>query len=310
MLQRAVRVGLLAVLLGATMLETGCAGSTPEAAMVKVDGEVASMSYALRLTPGDGTMTKMTGDAARNALIAAGFRLEDERGADVIFELKLSDVEQQMFIVMTVNGKQQRHRAVTAVMRALSADGKTLDQHVAKFSVLQDEEVDEKKLAALTNHFAKSSELERYSLERQIARVKNGGSPDEGERNEPDENAKKGKPMNEFGARGLPTDGSVPMGGDGRLPRAAIQKVVKANNSAIRLCYERGLAEDSTLKGTIEVTFTVGLDGTVGGTSTGQRTDLPDPSVVACVKKVFQKMEFPMPEGGVVIVNYPITFTP
>lgn len=298
MLLSGVRVGLVAIVLGTTLVGAGCAASTPDVAMVKVDGEVATMSYALRVKPGEGTMTKMTGDAARNALMSAGFRLENEKEADVILELELSDIEQKSFIVMTVNGKQQTKRAVTAVMRAVSQSGKTIDQHVAKFTVTQDEEVDEKKLAALTNHFAKSSELERYSLERQIERVKGGGSPDDEGGEEAAKPKKKGKE-----AKGDAT-------GEGKLPRDAIQKVVRSHDAAIRSCYERALADDAELKGTVEVGFTVGLDGTVSNTSTGPRTDLPDPSVVGCVKKIFQKMEFPMPEGGVVKVSYPIDFKP
>jgi hypothetical protein len=299
MWQRGASVGLVALMVSGAALGAGCAGATPEAAMVKVDGEVATMSYALRLTPGDGTMTKMTGDAARNALMAAGFRLGDEKEADVVLELKLSDVEKQSFIVMTYNGKRQTSRAVTAVMRAVGSDGKVIDQHVAKFTVTQDEEVDEQKLAALTNHFAKSGELERYSLERQIQRVKGGGSPDEADE-EPATPTRKGdkKPP--------PSAGD----GEGKLPREAIQKVVRSNNPAIRACYESALRDDPTLKGDVEVAFTIGLDGTVGSTSTGPKTDLPDPSVVACVKRVFAKMEFPMPEGGAVKVSYPISFTP
>jgi outer membrane biosynthesis protein TonB len=193
-------------------------------------------------------------------------------------------------------------------MRALSVDGKTLDQHVAKFSVMQDEEVDEKKLAALTNHFAKSPELERYSLERQIERVKSGGSPDEpSDGDEPaDANAAPGKKPQKPIEDGKPERAS----GEGKLPRESVQRVVRSHNPAIRLCYEQALREDPTLKGEVEVAFTIGLDGNVSATSTGPKTDLPDPSVVACVKRVFQKMEFPMPEGGVVKVSYPITFAP
>jgi hypothetical protein len=303
MLQCGARVGLVAIVLGVALTGAGCAGATPEAVMVKADGEIASLSYALRLTPGDGTMTKMTGDAARNALIAAGFRLEKEADADVILELSLSDIEQKSFIVMTVNGKQQTKRAVTAVMRAVSSDGKTIDQHMAKFTVTQDEEVDEKKLAALTNHFAKSTELERYSLERQIERVKGGGDPED---DRGDSTAKKPKAA----GKGQKANEGAEPAGEGKLPRDAIQKVERSHNAGIRLCYERALAEDSTLYGMVEVGFTVELDGMVSSTTTGPKTDLPDPSVVACVKKVFQKMEFPMPEGGVVKVSYPIEFKP
>jgi len=170
---------LVGLVTSAASLAIGCSGATPTVAMVKAEGEVASLRYALRLAPAEGTMTKMTGEAVRNALIAAGFRLGAEKSADVILEVTLSDIEKKSFIVMTVNGKQQQSRAVTAVMRAISADGKTIDQHVEKFTVTQDEEVEEKRLAPLINHFAKSGELERYSLEVQIERVKGGGTPGE-----------------------------------------------------------------------------------------------------------------------------------
>jgi hypothetical protein len=37
---------------------------------------------------------------------------------------------------------------------------------------------------------------------------------------------------------------------------------------------------------------------------------MPDAQVRACVAKVFEKLVFPPPEGGIVTVTYPIMFSP
>ncbi|MCL2776960.1 MAG: hypothetical protein FWD73_03075 [Polyangiaceae bacterium] len=39
-------------------------------------------------------------------------------------------------------------------------------------------------------------------------------------------------------------------------------------------------------------------------------SQLPDQGVVSCVVRAFQNLSFPQPEGGIVTVTYPITFTP
>jgi hypothetical protein len=39
-------------------------------------------------------------------------------------------------------------------------------------------------------------------------------------------------------------------------------------------------------------------------------SDLPDSSVVSCVISAFYGLSFPAPDGGIVSVVYPISFTP
>ncbi len=94
----------------------------------------------------------------------------------------------------------------------------------------------------------------------------------------------------------------------GRLPPEVIQRIVRQNFGRLRLCYEHGLRSDPKLSGRVDVKFTIGTDGYVSGASaTGT---MPDQAVVACVTKAISALSFPAPEGGVVVVTYPISFTP
>lgn len=96
---------------------------------------------------------------------------------------------------------------------------------------------------------------------------------------------------------------------NGRLPPEVIQRIVRQNFGRFRLCYEQGLAKDPTLAGQVKVKFVVGRDGSVSSVSDAGST-LPDSTVVACVVRGFGNLSFPQPEGGIVVVTYPITFTP
>jgi len=53
----------------------------------------------------------------------------------------------------------------------------------------------------------------------------------------------------------------------------------------------------------------IGGDGTVSSVAT-DGSNIPDSKVVACVGKVFREMSFPPPDGGLVVVTYPIHFAP
>ena len=55
--------------------------------------------------------------------------------------------------------------------------------------------------------------------------------------------------------------------------------------------------------------FTIDQSGAT--TSAGDAgSDLPDSGVVSCVVRGFSNLSFPQPEGGIVLVNYPIIFSP
>ena len=95
----------------------------------------------------------------------------------------------------------------------------------------------------------------------------------------------------------------------GRLPPEVIQRIVRQNFGRFRLCYENGLRKNPDLAGRVAVRFVVGRDG--ASTSAGNGgSDLPDAEVVSCIVAAFRGLRFPEPEGGIVTVVYPISFSP
>jgi hypothetical protein len=94
----------------------------------------------------------------------------------------------------------------------------------------------------------------------------------------------------------------------GRLPPEVIQRIVRQNFGRFRLCYENGLRNNPNLQGTVSVSFVIGRDGTVS--QVGGGGGMPDAGVTSCVTRAFYGLGFPAPEGGIVRVTYPISFSP
>jgi hypothetical protein len=139
-------------------------------------------------------------------------------------------------------------------------------------------------------------------------------------------------PGDERHASTLITPPSLRGGGEtivnGRLPQEVIQRIVRQNFGALRLCYEQGLARDAKLRGKVVTRFVIERDGhvakaeavdpaqsvlplpaaTVDPSSGLQR--IADPAVEACIVARFSSLVFPAPEGGIVTVVYPIVFNP
>ncbi|MEZ4226750.1 MAG: AgmX/PglI C-terminal domain-containing protein [Polyangiaceae bacterium] len=95
----------------------------------------------------------------------------------------------------------------------------------------------------------------------------------------------------------------------GRLPPEVIQRIVRQNYGRFRMCYEQGLARNPNLEGNVTVRFVIGRDGGVSNVSNGG-SGLPDSGVVGCVISAYYGLSFPQPEGGIVTVVYPISFSP
>ncbi len=96
---------------------------------------------------------------------------------------------------------------------------------------------------------------------------------------------------------------------NGRLPAEVIQRIVRQNFGRFRLCYEAGLRGNPGLSGRVSTKFVIGRDGAVMQSSDAG-SDLPDQQVVACVVRSFNALSFPLPEGGVATVTYPIILSP
>ncbi|APR81548.1 Putative signal peptide protein [Minicystis rosea] len=93
----------------------------------------------------------------------------------------------------------------------------------------------------------------------------------------------------------------------GRIPPEVIQRVVRERMSAIRRCYETGLAQSPGLAGRAGVRFMIGPSGTVATISLDSSLDA---STNSCITAEFRKMRFPAPEGGSITVSYPLLFSP
>ncbi len=94
----------------------------------------------------------------------------------------------------------------------------------------------------------------------------------------------------------------------GRLPPETIQRIVRQNFGRFRACYQRGLLRNPALAGRVTARFVIDRDGAVAKAGNGG-SDLPDAAVIACVVEAFAGLSFPQPEGGIVTVTYPITFS-
>lgn len=111
---------------------------------------------------------------------------------------------------------------------------------------------------------------------------------------------------------GRPAPPSIRQGAttvNGRLPPEVIQRIVRQNFGRFRLCYENGLRANPKLEGRITVRFVIDPQGAVSS-SKDAGSDLPDPAVVSCVARAFGMLSFPQPEGGSVVVAYPMNFSP
>ena len=95
----------------------------------------------------------------------------------------------------------------------------------------------------------------------------------------------------------------------GHLPPEVVQRIVRQNYGRFRMCYENGLRSNPNLTGRVTARFVIGREGAVTNASNGG-SDMPDSGVTSCVVQAFYGISFPKPENGIVMVSYPIMFSP
>lgn len=94
----------------------------------------------------------------------------------------------------------------------------------------------------------------------------------------------------------------------GQIDRDALARVINEHVDEMRGCYERALMKDPTLGGgKVTLEWTIGPGGEVMDIGT-KTSSLRSSEVVTCLLGVVRPLRFPKPEGGVVIVSYPILF--
>lgn len=119
-----------------------------------------------------------------------------------------------------------------------------------------------------------------------------------------------------YGEGGIGTKGSVEIdvGGQeaeiaGSIDREAIRRVIQANKSAIRFCYDSALQRDRDLFGKLVLEWDIAEQGRVTRAVVKSST-LNNNSVANCIIKKLKTWKFPEPPPNqVAVVSYPFVFT-
>ncbi|MFB6262609.1 MAG: AgmX/PglI C-terminal domain-containing protein [Bradymonadaceae bacterium] len=96
---------------------------------------------------------------------------------------------------------------------------------------------------------------------------------------------------------------------EGALSKEIIRKVVRQHRREIKYCYEKELQKNPSLKGQVDVQFTISPTGDVIA-AVVKKSTLNNATVEQCLQGKIRRWVFPNPEGGgVVKVNYPFNFS-
>jgi len=113
-------------------------------------------------------------------------------------------------------------------------------------------------------------------------------------------------------AGAAPTRSNGPHGHDpGRSP-ADIRAIIIAHRDEARACYDKALPAHPGIEGDLVIQWTIDPKGNVTQVSEDtSRSQITEPSVVACVAGVIQKIQFaPSPGGYETKAFYPFNFHP
>jgi hypothetical protein len=97
---------------------------------------------------------------------------------------------------------------------------------------------------------------------------------------------------------------------NGRLAPEVVQRVIRRSFGRFRACYEKGLSSNPNLAGKVVTKFVIDPKGNVSSAARDAATTITDATVVSCVTSTFSSLSFPEPEGGIVVVTYPMIFAP
>jgi TonB family protein len=94
----------------------------------------------------------------------------------------------------------------------------------------------------------------------------------------------------------------------GSLSKEVISRYIRRHINQIRYCYEQQLVRNPNLAGRVSIRFVISPSGSVSTAAVAGST-LGNPSAEQCVARAIQRIAFPQPQGGgVVIVTYPFLF--
>ncbi|HEY3235301.1 MAG TPA: AgmX/PglI C-terminal domain-containing protein [Polyangiaceae bacterium] len=89
----------------------------------------------------------------------------------------------------------------------------------------------------------------------------------------------------------------------------ALRSELRSRALRARACYEKALLRNPGLQGRLEVAVRVGKNGQVCSASS-TLDQIGEPTVAACVVKMFRAAAFPAPRGGCVDTKVPMNFVP
>jgi hypothetical protein len=92
----------------------------------------------------------------------------------------------------------------------------------------------------------------------------------------------------------------------GHLAPEKIRDVMRRQQASVSDCFEAHLVRHPGFQGKVTLLFAIERDGRVLDTSVVQ-SDFADCEVTQCLRAHFAGLSFPAPEGGAVMVQYPIS---
>lgn len=129
---------------------------------------------------------------------------------------------------------------------------------------------------------------------------------------EPAGPASEGDPSAEGDVAGNPLHGPGYEGGflgsapTGSMDPADIARVIRANVSKIKACYEAELKTDPSFEARVTVQLVIGATGAVSSSSLTRASGRQ--AFDSCLLARVRRLRFPAPDGGVVTVNSPFIF--
>lgn len=94
----------------------------------------------------------------------------------------------------------------------------------------------------------------------------------------------------------------------GSLSRDVVRRVIERHLSEVRGCYARSLAARADLEGQLTVSFIIGPDGAVRSAVVASR-NIGHAPLEPCITQAVNRWTFPAPDGGVVGVTCPFSFS-
>ena len=107
--------------------------------------------------------------------------------------------------------------------------------------------------------------------------------------------------------KGSVVTGGFVIGGKGDISRSAVDSALGKRMPQMQNCYQAALLENPTLSGKLLLRWTVSKEGEVEEVLV-ESSQLENAELHSCVVQEISRTKFPKPEGGSIIIRYPLNF--